>query len=396
MSVRRAIGLGLPRTVWLLGAASLLNDAAAEMIAPLLPLLLTVTLGASPAVLGLIEGMAEAAASLLKLYSGRLADRGWPARTLVIGGYGVSNLARPLIGLAGAWPLVLALRITDRIGKGLRTAPRDALLAGAVGAPLHGRAFGLHRTLDHGGAVLGPLLAAALLAAGLSLAQVFVVSLLPGLAVLGVLALAIPRGTRTTPPPEGVPALRWRGLDGRVRALIGTAGVLAFGALPDAFLALWAFGAGLSLAAVPLVWAAASAVRALVVLPLAAVSDRLGRMPVVVFGWSARVAVLLGMMLLPADGAALWALFLAYAGASACTEGAERALLGDLAPAAQRGSAFGVYHMTVGLAALPGAMLYGWVWQRFGPTAAFGWSALLTAAGAGALALLGRRRPARA
>lgn len=396
MTPPRGGRLGLPRAVWLLGFASLFNDAAAEMIAPLLPLLLTVTLGASPAVLGLIEGLAEAAASLLKLYSGRLADRGWSARVLVIGGYGVSNLARPLMGLVGAWPAVLALRVVDRVGKGLRTSPRDALLSGAVLDPQRGLAFGLHRTLDHAGAVLGPLAAAGLLAAGLSLERVFVVSLLPGLAVLGVLALAIPPGTRAVAPPGGVPALRWRALHPRVRALIGADAVLVFGRLPDAFLALWAFGAGLPLVAVPLVWAAASAVRALVVLPVGALSDRVGRMPVVAFGWAARIAVLVGMMALTADGAGVWVLFLAYAAVSACTEGAERALLGDLAPTGQRGSAFGLYHMTEGLAALPGAVVFGLLWQSAGPQLAFAWSALLTAVGAGAFVLLGRagRTPA--
>jgi len=159
--VRRA----LPRTVVILGLVSLLNDAASEMITPLLPIFLTATLGAGPAIVGLVEGLAEATASILKLVSGRLADRGVAAKTLVVGGYTLSNAMRPLIGLATGWGAVLGLRFLDRVGKGIRSAPRDALIASAAGPEQRGRAFGFHRSMDHAGSVIGPLLAFALLAA---------------------------------------------------------------------------------------------------------------------------------------------------------------------------------------------------------------------------------------
>ena len=149
----------LPRTVIILGLVSFLNDTASEMITPLLPLFLTTTLGASAAIVGLVEGVAEATASILKLISGYLADRGWNTKKLVVSGYAVSNASRPLIGLASGWSLVLVLRFLDRVGKGIRTAPRDALIAASTDEQLRGRAFGFHRALDHSGAMLGPLLA---------------------------------------------------------------------------------------------------------------------------------------------------------------------------------------------------------------------------------------------
>ena len=157
----------LPRTVIILGLVSFLNDTASEMITPLLPLFLTATLGAGPAIVGLVEGLAEATASILKLVSSRLADRGWNSRKLVVGGYTVSNTARPLIGFALGWGWVLALRFLDRVGKGIRTAPRDALIASSTDEHVRGRAFGFQRALDHGGAMLGPLLAFGLLQWGM-------------------------------------------------------------------------------------------------------------------------------------------------------------------------------------------------------------------------------------
>ncbi|MGH8308809.1 MAG: MFS transporter, partial [Steroidobacteraceae bacterium] len=176
---------GLPRTVWVLAAVSFLNDTASEMIAPLLPLFLTLTLGAGPAIVGLIEGAAEAATSVLKLAAGRLTDRGVDRRKLVVGGYALANVARPLLGVAGSWAQVLTLRVSDRIGKGLRSAPRDALLAASVAPQVRGRAFGVHRSADHLGAMVGPLLAAALLATGFDMREVFFAA-----GVLGALTIA--------------------------------------------------------------------------------------------------------------------------------------------------------------------------------------------------------------
>ncbi|QKT03519.1 MFS transporter [Ectothiorhodospiraceae bacterium 2226] len=383
----------LPRVVVVLGLASLLNDAASEMIAPLLPVFLTLVLGAGPAVVGLVEGVAEATSSLMKLIAGRLADRGWRIKPLVVGGYGLSNAVRPLIALALNWGWVLGLRFMDRIGKGLRTAPRDAWLAASVAQAHRGQAFGFHRALDHTGAMLGPLLAFALLGLGLEMREVFLASAVPGLLV--ILLLMFGTASPPAPPPSAYAPLRWRVLDARVRGMVVAAGGLALATAPEAFLVLWASARGLELVWVPLLWAAAHAVKALVAYPLGGLSDTLGRLPVVLGGWSARLLVLVALALAPPGAAWTWGLFLLYAATLAATEGAERALIGDYTPEGQRGTAFGVYHMLSGLAALPGAVLFGVLWEWVSMEVAFLTSAGLTGLSA-LLLLIFARRAARA
>jgi len=366
----------LPRTVVILGLVSFLNDAASEMITPLLPIFLTITLGAGPAIVGLVEGVAEATASILKLISGRLADRGWNVKGLVIGGYGLSNTARPLIGLAFGWAWVLVLRFLDRVGKGLRTSPRDALIAASTESHLRGRAFGFQRALDHGGAVVGPLLAFVLLGWGLELHNVFLLSIVPGILVMLLLMFGLPPTPRiAAETPIAVP-VGWRGIDARLRALIIAAGGLALATTPEVFLVLWAQQRGLEIVWVPLLWATASAVKVVVAIPGGHWSDQFGRMPVLIVGWSARILILIALGLTATGELTIWLLFLTYAGSLAFTEGAERALIGDYAPAGQKATAYGVYHMISGLLALPGALLFGALWQWLGATTAF-----LTAAG---------------
>ena len=291
----------LPRTVIILGLVSFLNDTASEMITPLLPLFLTTTLGAGAAIVGLVEGVAEATASILKLISGYLADRGWNTKKMVVSGYTVSNASRPLIGLAGGWSLVLVLRFLDRVGKGIRTAPRDALIAASTDEQIRGRAFGFHRTLDHSGAMFGPLLAFGLLQWGLTMEHVFMASIVPGAALilLLVFGLKVPPRVKPEQPPA---RLHWKGLDARVKGLVLASGGLALATTPEAFLVLWANQGGISVAWVPLLWAAASGVKALVSGPAGALSDRYGRLPIVTIGWTARVLLLIAFAWLP-DGA---------------------------------------------------------------------------------------------
>jgi len=373
----------LPRTVIILGFVSLLNDAASEMITPLLPIFLTATLGAGPAIVGLVEGVAEATASLLKLISGRLADRGWNPKGLVIGGYGLSNTARPLIGLAFGWTWVLILRFLDRVGKGLRTSPRDALIAASTDSQLRGRAFGFHRALDHGGAVVGPLVAFFLLGWGLDLHHVFLLSVVPGILVMLLLGFGLPPTPAITPPTPLAEPVGWRNVDARLRALILAAGGLALATTPEVFLVLWAQQRGLEIVWVPLLWAAASAVKMTVAIPGGHWSDQFGRLPVLVIGWGARILILIALGLTATNTLTIWILFLAYAGSLAFTEGAERALIGDYAPAGQKATAYGVYHMISGVLALPGALLFGVLWQWFNAATAF-----LTAAGLTTLSVL--------
>ncbi len=385
----------LPRTVVVLGWVSLLNDAASEMITPLLPIFLTATLGAGPAIVGLVEGVAEATASVLKLLAGRLNDRGVGAKALVVGGYGLANAARPAICLALGWPYVLVLRFLDRIGKGLRTAPREALIAGAVAAPHRGRAFGFHSAMDNFGATLGPLLAFGLLAAHVPLGRVFLWSVVPGIAVMVLLAIGIRRDAPLERKERAAP-LAFGALDGRLKSLIAAVGVLALAAVPEAFVVLWARQAGLPLAAVPLVWAAANFAKTAIAFPAGSWSDRVGRLPLLVGGWSARVLALAALALVPASGWGVWGLFMAYSATLAFTEPVERSLVGDVAPPALRGSLFGLYHLVAGVLVLPGAVLFGLVWERAGSSAAFAAAAVVSAIGAAGFALAARRRPAAA
>lgn len=390
MIERLSTRLDLPRAVVVLSLVSLLNDAASEMVTPLLPVFLTVTLGAGPAVVGLVEGLAESTSGVLKLVSGRLADRGWNAKRLVVGGYAVSNGARPLIGFALGWGFVLAMRFLDRVGKGLRTAPRDAMIAAAVPAAQRGRAFGVHRGLDHAGAMIGPLAAFALLGLGAELPQVFFASALPGALVLLLLVAGLEH--RQPPPPPAPPPLAWGALDARLRALLIAAGGIALANVPEAFLVVWVVTRGVDPLWVPLIWSAAHVVKTVVAIRAGALSDRRGRLPVVLAGWGARVAVLTAIALAGDGPLLVWPLFLAYAAALACTEGAERALIGDYAPGALKASVFGVYHLTVSLVALPGAFLFGVIWERAGMAAAFLAAAAITALSAGALVVLARAR----
>jgi MFS family permease len=369
----------LSRTVFILGMVSFLNDAASEMITPLLPIFLTATLGAGPVIVGLVEGIAEASASVLKFVSGHLADRGWSLKKMVTGGYGLSNGARPLIGLALNWPWVLLLRFLDRMGKGLRTSPRDAMIAAATDRSMRGRAFGFQRALDHAGSVTGPLLAFGLLGWEVDLHQVFLLSVVPGMLVILLLWFGLPATPATATAAPLAIRLDWRGLDARLRALVIATGGLALATTPEVFLVLWAQAHGLEVVWIPLLWAAASAVKVLLALPGGYCSDRYGRMRVLLAGWIGRILVLGGLGSAAAGEGTIWLLFLAYAGCLAFTEGAERALIGDYAPAAQKATAFGLYHMTAGLLALPGAVLFGSLWQWLGESAAFLTAAALTA-----------------
>jgi MFS family permease len=368
----------LTRTVVILGLVSFLNDMASEMITPLLPIFLTATLGAGPAIVGLVEGIAEATSSILKLVSGRLADRGWNAKRLLIGGYGVSNAARPLLGFAFGWTWVLLLRFLDRAGKGLRTSPRDAMIAMSTPPDVRGKAFGFQRALDHAGGVAGPLLAFVLLAWGTDLRNVFLLSVLPGVLVILLLALGLP--SVSSRAPAAVPSrLSWGALDRRLQALIAAMACLALATTPEIFLVLWAQSRGLEVVWVPLLWAAASAAKVLIAIPGGHFSDRFGRLRVLVAGWAVRVLVLLTLGFSAGHGLVVWILFLAYAASLAFTEGAERALIGDYALPQQRATAFGLYHMSAGLMALPGAVLFGALWQSFDQSVAFLSAAGLTA-----------------
>lgn len=369
----------LPRTVIILGLVSFLNDAASDMILPILPLYLTAVLGAGPAAIGLIEGVAEASASLLKLISGRLADQGWYAKGLVVAGYGFSNLVRPLMAITLGWWWVLLMRFCDRIGKGLRTSPRDALLSSSISPEQRGRAFGLHRAMDNAGAVVGPLIAFWLLQQQFSMSQVIAWSIVPGVFVVLLLGFGLDGSITIKTPDQATPPLRWSLLDSQIQQLIVAVTLLAFAAVPEAFLVLWAHDAGLAIVWVPLLWAGASALKMIVSYPAGKLSDTMGRSTVLLFGWGSRLVMLILLGFTANTASMPWViiLFVFYGGVLALTEGAERALIGDFAKAGQQGTAFGIYHMLTGVAVLPGALLFGWVWQVWGSQTAFFMAAAL-------------------
>ncbi|HED14058.1 MAG TPA: MFS transporter [Gammaproteobacteria bacterium] len=363
----------LPRTVIILGMVSFLNDAASDMILPILPLYLTAVLGAGPAAVGLIEGVAEASASLLKLISGRMADKGWYAKGLVISGYSFSNVVRPLMAITIGWWWVLLMRFCDRIGKGLRTSPRDSLISSSVAPEQRGRAFGLHRAMDNAGAVVGPLLAFWLLQQQYSMSQVIAWSVVPGIFVILLLWFGLDSNLTINTSDKPIPPLQWSLLDKTIQRLIIAVTILAFASVPEAFLVLWVHDAGLAILWVPLLWAGASALKMIVAYPAGKLSDSIGRNKVLLVGWSARLAILILLGITAHTTSMPWiiVLFILYGGILAITEGAERALIGDFAKPGQQGTAFGIYHMFTGIAVLPGALLLGWVWQIWGSQVAF-------------------------
>ena len=363
----------LPRAIWLLGLISFCNDAASELVYPLVPLYLASVLLVGPRALGITEGIAEATGSLLKLFSGVLADRTHTIKPWVVGGYSLAALARPLIAFATSWPLVLALRFADRVGKGLRTSPRDALLALNIDPQRRGLAFGLHRTMDHLGAVVGPLLAAALLAAQVPLREVFLWAALGGVAAIA-LTLTLREPKREA--PVSVTRFNWtlRGLPRPFQRYLLVLGLFTLGNSSNMFLLLRAHEMGLAEYQIPLLWALVALIAAVGSTPLSALSDRFGRVRLIVGGWLvyAGFYLLLGFS---SHTGLLWPLFALYGLFMAATEGVEKALVADLVPSAVLGTAYGWFNMIAGIVLLPASILFGWLWQQAGALVAFGFGA---------------------
>jgi MFS family permease len=373
----------LPRVVWLLGFASLLNDVSSEAIFPLLPMFLA-SLGAPMRYLGLIEGSADALASLIKVAAGRLSDRG-PRRILVAGGYAIPAVARAGIAAALAPWHVLAARLFDRAGKGIRSGPRDALIADSVSPAERGRAFGLNRSMDHFGAALGPILAGALLAAGASFRAIFLVAALFGLMAPIVLFFRLREHEQLVDRSGPVDT---RAAAGALRPgyfpYLGVCLLFALGNSSDAFLLVRAREVGWSGAVLPLLWAFHHLVKSMAALPGGALSDRHSRAVVVSFGWAAYALTYVGF----GFATARWqivVLFLVYSLYHGLAEGAERAIIADLSDRGARGRAFGLYHGLVGFAALPAGLATGLIWDRWGAHWAFGLNAAFATLASGIL-----------
>jgi len=370
---------GLSRNVVILGFVSLLNDGASEMIYPLLPAFLTAVLGAGPAALGVIEGIAEATASLLKLYSGYLSDRVKRRKGWIVAGYSLSNIIRPFIAFSTSWLHVLALRFSDRVGKGLRTSPRDAIIADSTPADYRGMAYGFHRAMDHGGAIIGPLAATGLLLVMHDdIKTIFLLSFLPGL--LAVLLLLVGLRERLPEGPRAVPSSSfnfrsaWNEMSTGFRSFLVTIVIFTLGNSTDAFLLLRAQQLGVPVTLLPMIWVVLHIVKMGFSVPGGVLSDRVGRKKVIVAGWIIYALVYAGFGQASQHWHA-WALFAVYGIFFGLTEGVEKALVADLAPVHLRGSAFGLYHLVVGIGALPASLLFGLIWQKAGPAAAFGMGA---------------------
>ena len=361
----------LPRTVILLGFISFFNDIASDMVIPLIPIVLASVLSAGPVALGLIEGAADAVASFLKLWAGRHSDSlGGKRKGLTFAGYLLSNITRPLLGLAGTWPTVLVLRSVDRVGKGIRSAPRDALVADTTPPDLLGRAYGFHRMLDNSGAVGGALLAAAVLSlTSMSLSQVILFSAVPGAFAL-LLVLAVKE-----PPPrprrhEPLPPLSWAALTPAMRRYLGVLAVLTFAKASETFIVLRGHEMGLATTHLLVLWAALNLCKAITSSLGGNAADRVGRRRVMLISWSA-FGIAFGLLGYAPNAWLLWVVTLAYGLAAGLSEGAERALIADLAPEETRGTAFGWYYLTAGFAAIPAGLLFGGLWQWAGAAAAF-------------------------
>ncbi len=374
------------------GLVSFFTDVSSEMIVPVLPLFLSVTLKTSTLTIGLIEGVAESTASVLRIFSGRLSDRTGRRKPLVVVGYALSNLTKPLLALTGSWGQVLTIRFADRVGKGIRTAPRDALIADSVPPDRRGLGFGFHRAMDTAGAALGPLIAFATLALlPENYRAVFWIAAIPGAIGICIAVLFLrERAQKTT--QAGVPAIKVGGLGSPFILFTTIATIFAVGNSSDAFLILRAKNVGVAVTAIPVVYFVFNVVYAGLSTPAGALSDRIGRGKVLALGYALFAIVYLGFALLSGPSAP-WgalALFIIYGGYYAMTEGVQKAFVADLVPLSLRATALGTFSMMTGVALLPASLVAGALWDRVGPAAPFFYGAALAAASL-ILLLVGRR-----
>ena len=391
---RSASGSRLPGPVWRLGWVSFFTDLASEAIYPLLPAFLSTVLGAGAMALGLIEGVAEATASVLKIVSGRLSDRWRGRKPIVLAGYSLSSVVRPLMAVVTVWPHVLALRFVDRMGKGIRGAPRDAMLAHLATPETRGRVFGLNRAMDHAGAVAGPLLASLFLVFHPGeYRTLFALTLVPGIIVILVIlrvpeVAAVDAGRAHLRDDTGHPA-RWRDLPRAFFRLEIVILLFTLGNSTDAFLLLRLGDAGIPVAFIPAIWAALHVVKSAASVPGGALSDRIGRRGVIAAGWVVYALVYGGFALTDAPEA-LIVLFLAYGLYYGLAESAERAIVADLAPPSLAATAFGIHNAVTGFGSLLASVVFGLVWTAYGAPAAFALGAALAVAASAVLTVVRR------
>jgi MFS family permease len=379
----------LPLNVWIVTATSFLTDISSEMIANLVPLFLANVLNAGTAVIGLIEGLAETTASLMKIYSGALSDKLGKRKWITVVGYGLSTISKPFMYFAATWEAVLGVRVADRLGKGIRTAPRDALVAASIDEKQRGLAFGLHRAGDTAGAFFGLAIAAGIVwstqAAAIDLTRrTFQIAVLFSIvpAVLAVIVLAIGARDVAGEGKSKVPTLSLKGMDNRFKVFMLVLVLFTLGNSSDAFIILRGQERGLDVIQIMLMLMTFNLVYSVLAGPLGALSDKIGRRRLIIGGWIAYGLVYLGFAL-SHTGWQIWTLFGFYGIYYAATEGSAKALIADLVVPERRGTAYGIYNAAIGLTALPASAIAGLLWQGafgwkgFGPAAPFYFGAAL-------------------
>ena len=400
MPPRSMLKRALPRTVVAVGLVSFLNELASQMAAPLIPILIATVLGAGPVALGLVEGAADAVASFLQLWSGRYSDRlGGKRKGLTIAGYGLSTIARPLLGLAINWPVVLVLRSLDRAGKGIRGAPRDALVADATPPEIRGFAYGFQRALDYSGAVGGSLVAAAVLTwSSASIAQVIMYSAVPGALVMLLLALFLKDTVKTSGAPrsESMSPLRWGTLSLPLRRFLQVLALFTLASASETFILLRGHELKMSPVQLLLMWALICFIQSMMSLLGGKLGDKFNKATLVTISWSS-FGLSFIVFATVTSTVGLWSAVVIYSLFSGMGEGVERSLISELSGAAQRGTIFGWFHMITGLAAVPAGLIFGIVWQHFGAALAFATAGTLAIGAAAILAIhllpLLRRQP---
>jgi MFS family permease len=387
----------IPKTVVVLGWASLFADIAGEGIASILPLFISQVLGAGIFAVGVIEGIADSTASILKVFSGIWSDRVKQRKPLILWGYGLTGFVRPFIALATTWPLILVFRFIDRIGKGLRASPRDALISDVSSPSNRGLSFGFHQAMDHAGQLLGPLLVGLLLLPfiGLSIKTVIFLSIIPGLAAFLTLLLGVREKTGQIKNTVALNLKKdWKKLGGGFQKLLPILLLFTLGNSTDAFLLLRLSQLGVASGIVAILWGALGGVKMLSALGGGWLTDKIGRKPVIVMGWSYYALIYLAFAFVSSPSGFI-VLFLLYGVFYGLCEPSEKAFVADLAPKNLRGTAFGYYNLVMGLGALPASLIFGFACTRWGYPSAFILGALLAGVASLLLLLLVRPQPSR-
>ena len=386
--------LGLSRNVRNLGWVSLFNDISSEMIYPLLPLFLTQVLGAGVIFVGLIEGIAESISSFLKLLSGWFSDRFQRRKQIILLGYSLASITRPLMALATSSLHVLVLRSADRVGKGIRSSPRDALLSQSCSPDERGKAFGFQRAMDHAGAMTGPLIASLLLSTTTQdLRIVFFLAFIPACFCVWILFRGVTDAPGNRTSATSPFKLHWKGWNKRFKYFLLIVTIFTLGNSSDAFLLLRANDLGIGITAIPILWFFLHLSKTIFSIPGGILSDRLGRRGIIVLGWLVYSLVYLGFAF-ASEAYHIWLLFFAYGLFFGLAEGTERAWVADLVDESKRGTAYGAYYFFVGMATLPSSVMMGLIWKTLGPVWAFSFGAgMALIAALLAMILMGQKNP---